>query len=131
MSDNRSGVTVLTQIAAEMREGIATLAGDRAWAETRQRWIERAARAAGISYRAAKAMFYGEDHDPSSATVERVRRAVAQRKITEEANRGDTNDILSRLAFLERRLASIDPDFHCSDLEAIGAASHSARPQTD
>ena len=62
--------------ADEMRSAIATLAGERRWHDTRESWLAGAARKAGISYRQAKAFFYGEARNPSVETVERVRAAL-------------------------------------------------------
>jgi hypothetical protein len=121
----------MSEIAAEMKDAITILGGERLWSDTRARWLERAARAAGISYRGAYALFYQQGHEPRACTVEKVRRAIKAREQGEANARAEYRDITERLKLLERRLASIDPDFYCSDIEAIGAASHSARPQTD
>lgn len=67
-------------IADEMRAAIIDLAGPKDWIDTRQRWLERAARRAGISFRAAKALYYGETPDPRSSVVEKIRAALKQHK---------------------------------------------------
>jgi tetrahydromethanopterin S-methyltransferase subunit G len=94
-----------------MRQSIITLAGERAWSETRQRWLERAARRAGISYRAAKGLFYGEPHEPRAGVVESVRRAVERMSFDQEAKAKDEYAALSkRIAELEQRVMA--PDTH-------------------
>lgn len=75
MSDRSSRMP----IAIEMRDAINALAGERAWNETRERWLERAARRGNVSYRQAKSLFYGEGN-PRAETVERVRAAVRNRR---------------------------------------------------
>ena len=67
--------------ADEMRNAIVTLAGERRWHDTRESWLAGAARKAGISYRQAKAFFYGEARNPSVATVERVRAALKHQPV--------------------------------------------------
>lgn len=103
-------------VAEEMRRGIVLLAGERNWHETRQRWLERAAKAAGITYRAARSLFYAEPHAPRPSVIARVRRAVE----TREAKARD--ELLSQLSVLEERLRTIDPDFHRDTIAALGNA---------
>lgn len=101
----------MTQIAIEMREAMIALAGDRAWHETRQRWLERAARAAGISYRTAKALFYAEVSDPKGSVVECVRAAVARRvQEQEDIAKDEFAALHARLQSMEQRLGAIDAD---------------------
>lgn len=59
---------------ASVRELVASVAGPRSWSDTRESWLARAARRAGISYRQAKALWYGEITDPfhRSATLMRI-----------------------------------------------------------
>jgi hypothetical protein len=66
----------MSALAHEMREAIAGLAGPRAFHEGRKTWLARAARRAGISYRQAKAFFYGETQNPRVMDVEKVRAAI-------------------------------------------------------
>ena len=65
--------TEMAALADEMHDAIVSLAGERGWSETREAWIARAARRAGISVRAAKSFFYKEAANPAALTVERVR----------------------------------------------------------
>lgn len=71
-------------LSMEMRDAIAALGGPRADGDTRERVIERAARRAGISFRAAKSLFYGESENPRSTTVESVRAALSRRTTNRE-----------------------------------------------
>jgi hypothetical protein len=75
MSENLSSERKM-QIAEEMKHAVTMLAGERGWHDTRESWLAGAARKAGISYRQAKAFFYGEASNPSSEAVERVRAAL-------------------------------------------------------
>jgi hypothetical protein len=115
-------VGAVSALVAEMREAIIELAGDRALFDTRDRWLERAARAAGISRRMAKTFFYNEKCNPSSEVVDAVRAARdnlrtkagrnARRKIEVEAI-----DILA----LEERLARVEAALRLSDSDAYRA----------
>lgn len=59
-----------------MREHIATLAGPRQWSDTRESWLARAARKAGLSYRTIKALWYGEITDENNASARLLRQAA-------------------------------------------------------
>lgn len=60
------------------RDLVATVAGPRGWNDTRQSWLARAAQRAGISYRQAHALFYGEITDPQSRSATKMRTAAEQ-----------------------------------------------------
>lgn len=126
MAHKLSGVRVLSELANEMRDGIVALAGERNWKETRARWLERAARAAGISYRTARAIFYGEIRDPRGSVVERVRCALGEK--AREAKPRDEFDLFKeRLSALEARLLSIDPEFYREGINALRNATREIR----
>ena len=62
---------------APMRELVASVAGPRNWSDTRESWLGRAARKAGISYRQVKAIWYGEITDPNHRSARLLRDAAA------------------------------------------------------
>ena len=101
---------VVTTVAFEMKSSIARLAGPRAVHDTRESWLRRGARAAGISYRQAKSLFYGESADPRSSTVEAVRVALAQRRHKEAAAREEFRAAIQLIEDFERGLAAFDAD---------------------
>ena len=59
-----------------LRESIVRLAGQLAWSDNRNTWLNRAARAASITPRQAKSLFYMESDNPSGVVVFNVLRAV-------------------------------------------------------
>ena len=127
MSDKFSGVRVVTALSIEMRERLITLAGPRAWSDTRESWLARGARRAGITYRTAKSLFYCETPDPKSSVVERVRAATAE----QEANnaRKEYAELCGRIARLEATVALQNPHADRADLdERFGAARGFHRP---
>lgn len=46
------------------RNCIEVIAGPRRWEDTRESWLSRAARKAGVPYRQIKSLYYGESDDP-------------------------------------------------------------------
>lgn len=88
---------------SNFRDLVATVAGPRGWNDTRQSWLARAAQRAGISYRQAHALFYGEITDPQSRSATKMRLAAEQ------------------LGSVAARLEVIDADFHQPDIAAFRA----------
>lgn len=118
----------------EMHDGIKTLAGPRQWNDTRESWLARGARAAGISFRAARAFYYREWADPRASVVDSVRAAVARQNRqsqTEATERDALQELHERIAVLESRLEKIDPEFHFETLAAIRDAAPRNRRATD
>ncbi|MBF9234702.1 hypothetical protein [Microvirga alba] len=92
----------MTLVVDEMRDAIIELAGNRRGDETRDRWLERAARAAGISFRTAKAFFNREAKNPGIEAVEKVRVALRQNT---PADLGQIRDKLQYLQAEQNRIA--------------------------
>jgi hypothetical protein len=108
-----------------MRQAIITLAGSREWFATRQSWLAKAARSAGISYRSAKSLFYCEAEDPRASIVESVRAAIALRDADAKAKAIDEFAKLStRLARLEAAMAISDADFFGPQIDGVRAATN-------
>lgn len=131
LEKSSGGVRILSAVAIEMREAIIKLAGSPAWFDRRERWLERAARAAKISYRSAKSLFYCEAENPGSETVEKVRAALAEREAarrTEEAAaRDEYQQLVARISRLESRLDQEDADFHRPQIDALRGSLRMAR----
>jgi hypothetical protein len=85
-----------------MRELIASVAGERRWSDTRESWLARAARKAGISYRQCKALWYAEIKDEHHRSA-RLMRDAAEKKYTA----------------LVSALHQSDPEFHVHDISAL------------
>lgn len=106
-------------ISIEMHSAISKLAGHRDWHDTRGRWLEKAAKTAGISYRQAKSLFYGETKDPKWSVVEKVRAARHRMLETQEARaRDDRDNIVARLERLET-LVSSGENICSKDIDAL------------
>jgi hypothetical protein len=118
MLDKASGRKM--NISIEMREAIVFLAGPRGWHENRKGWLCKAARVAGISYRQAKSLFYGEARNPNSHVVERVREAARcrQKEILREA-RHAYSELTQSIQRAESALRVSDEDFHSPQIAAL------------
>lgn len=101
---------VVSCLAAELREDLAVLAGPRDAHDTRESWLARAARRAGVSLRQAKAIYYGESRDPRASVAEKIRAAARQQKSNDvETARAEIERLRARIARLEAMAASFDP----------------------
>ena len=98
-------------VASEMKRSIVLLAGPRQDTDTRESMIARAARRAGISFRQAKTFFYGETTNPRFKVVERVRAAIENANVAQEAKaRAEFERVRDQIALLEQRLAALAAD---------------------
>jgi hypothetical protein len=59
-----------------VRNLIASVAGPRSWSDTRESWLNRAAKRAGISFRQVKSIWYGEITDKNHRSVRLMRDAA-------------------------------------------------------
>ena len=62
--------------AINWRGSIEVLAGDRQCSDTKDSMIARAARRAGVSFRNARALYYGETDDPRFSVGRRINEAA-------------------------------------------------------
>jgi hypothetical protein len=93
-----------------MRELVAAVAGPVQWNDNRKSWLSRAARRANVSYRQAKALFYGEINDPEHKTVRRMQVAAGRHEATELARHFETMAV-----GLQHR----DADFYSRHIDAF------------
>lgn len=122
MADNSSKGARDMRLADEMHDGIVRLAGERGWHETREAWLARAARKAGITCRRAKTFFYREPGAYRAADVEAVRAALAKQH-KPPTRVGGTNDtpsaLASRLAAFRYRQARLAAELDDLEREAV------------
>ena len=60
------------------KNAIASIAGAMEFSDTRESWLARAARKAGITHRQCKALYYGEIVDPKLSVASGVLRAAEE-----------------------------------------------------
>lgn len=94
---------------SEMRELVAAVAGPREFSDTRESWLNRAARRAGITYRSAKAVFYAEITNPRHPAIRLLQHAADKRAGT----------LASSFEAIARGMESTDADFYRADIAAL------------
>lgn len=103
-------------VSAEMKRSIVVLAGPRGDSDTRESMIARAARRAGISFRQAKSFFYEETTNPRFGVVARVRAAIENANLAQEAKaRAEYEHVREQIELLEQRLAALGADLGGKD----------------
>lgn len=90
--------------SVRMRELVAAVAGPRQWSDTRESWLGRAARRAGITFRQAKALFYGEITDPNHRSARLMR---------------DAAELAGQYETIARSMHATDPDFYREQVLAL------------
>lgn len=103
--------------AVNWSEMIGVIAGPKLPGDTGESWLARAARRAGITYRQAKALRYGETTDPKHSVASRVLSAADQAKI--ELARHHVNE----LASIIQSLRNVDEDFHRPQIDGLVSAA--------
>jgi hypothetical protein len=96
-----------------LRGLLAVVAGPREWTDTRESWLNRAARRAGISFRQAKACFYNEHTNPNSPSARKLRDAAAKAGVAE------ARALAEQFETIARALDAADADFFSSDRDAL------------
>lgn len=109
-----------------MREYVLQVAGSGGVYDNRMSAIARAARRAGVTYRQAKSLFYGEITNPQHLAARRMIDAAnaVQARREEKAASYELAELHRRLSRLEHLLLATDQDFHREDVAAL-------RKQTD
>jgi hypothetical protein len=124
MSNNMEpSVSKVQESSTEMQEQCAFVAGPRSWSDTRESWLARGARAAGVSFRQFKAAFYGEI-DARHEIARKIAAAAYRKKIIQEA-KNDAENTIGRLVALRSALAAVDPDFHGEEIARVDEALRS------
>lgn len=100
------------------REAMIALAGRPPAYGELPRWLDKIAKATGVSFRTVRSLWNEEIKDPDHLAA----RIIRQQAIIEEARR----DAAVVANFFNRRaqaLANIDPDFHRGDIDAFVEAA--------
>lgn len=102
----------------EFSELVAAVAGPRLVNDSRESWLRRGARNAGVSFRQMKALFYGEVSNPHSRLVRRVREAAGLREAV---------DLAERFEGLAASLSQNNPVVYRKDVARLVNAARSLR----
>jgi hypothetical protein len=93
-----------------VRELISAVAGPRSWSDTRESWLNRAARRAGISFRQTKALWYGEITDANHRSARLMRDAAEKyAAIAAQVDPALHSSEIASLIDLARTLRGRDP----------------------
>jgi hypothetical protein len=92
---------------------IGVIAGPKLPGDTGESWLARAARRAGITYRQAKALKYGETTDPKHSVASRVLSAADKAKIVQAQHHA------TELATIIQSLRNVDESFHGPQIDAL------------
>ena len=114
----------MSEKSSEMREAIEIVAGPRGFNDTRESQLARAARRAKVSYRTARALWYGEITDPEHK---------AARRMTEAARRHgavEAKELAGKFEIIAAALRITDPDFYSADIAALVNAARILGGQT-
>lgn len=103
-----------------VREIVVAVAGPRDFSDTRETWLRRAARRAGISFRQAKALWYGEITDKNHRSARLMQDAAAKR----------AQDLAGKFEHVARSMANIDPDFYREDAALLIRVARELRGQS-
>ena len=96
----------VADIRDELHDAMIRVAGPREWSDTRESWIARAARRAGVPFRTARAVFYREIRDPKWSVVETIRAAArAFDEHNESKSRDELIALRARIERLEQEIA--------------------------
>lgn len=109
------------KLADELRQSIISIAGERLPTDTRESWLRRGARKAGIEFGEAKRLFYRDSPNPRASLVDRVRAAVVRKnQEMETAFAKDYRELSARLELLEQQLAAVSVELDRIRLPDIG-----------
>jgi len=99
---------------------IEVIAGPRLASDTKESWLGRAARRAGISFRQCKALYYRETKDPKASVAGGVLQAA---KLAREEARA----LASKFESLAGAMNATDQDFYSADVLALIDAANRLR----
>lgn len=120
--------------AVEARFLIRDVAGPMPAGSQIQEMLNVVARKTGLGARRLRGIWNSEARAIRAEEIDALRRAAAERKREkqEALDRNVFRELAERLAFLEQRMAEIDPSFPRSTLDACGpsenALGHTSRP---
>lgn len=115
MSESSNGKRKMSAVV-DWSQMIGTIAGPMQAGDTRESWLARAARRAGISYRQAKALRYRETTDPKHSIASRVLTAAEQAKLDQVKR--DVQQASEIYRTYAASLERIDADFHRVQIDA-------------
>lgn len=102
------------------REEIAWIAGPFGYQDSRESWLQKAAQRAGVTFRTAKSLFYGDKTNPKHDVGERIRKAAEDARVEARA-------LASQFETIAGGLHAKDQDFYGEDIAALISAARTLR----
>ncbi len=116
MSEKSDGKIVVDR-TVDWASEIATIAGPYSPNDTRESWLQRAARKSQSTYWHIKALFYGELVDPKYSVAYKILSAADRARIEGARRNVASAETICREHIA--RLEAIDPDFHREQINAL------------
>jgi hypothetical protein len=111
VSESQNGKRKMLRVLSWQDE-IQVIAGPKLSGDTKESWLARAARKAGITFRQCKALYYNETKDPKASVASSV--LLASRQAREEAK-----SLASQFETLAGAMNAADEDFYSPDVLAL------------
>lgn len=99
--------------SVSVREAIAAVAGPRLASDTRESWLNRAARKSGVSFRQARSLWYGEIDNPKHLAFRRVIDAA------QENGHREANKLAQQFEAIVSAMRIVDPEFHRDTIDTL------------
>jgi hypothetical protein len=112
--------SMVREKASTMRELVFAVGGPLRSGESRERWLDRVARVAGITRRSAAAAYRRE-------SMSENHRAGVEAKLRAVAGQEEANDLAKRFEGLAQALHVGDADFHSDTIAALVSAARVLR----
>lgn len=119
MSESSDGKRKMGRVVSWSHH-IEAIAGPLLASDTRESWLARAARQAGISFRQCKALYYGEAIDPKLSVAMGVLEAA-------QSARREARELALRFERLAGSMNAADADFYSDDVLALIDAARRIR----
>lgn len=101
----------------DWKNEIGAIAGPFSPNDTKESWLDRAARKAHVSLRHIKSIYYGHVTDPKHSVASNILTAAEQARVA--AAKLDALTLASRFETIAGGLNAQDSDFHCEDVAAL------------
>lgn len=102
------------------REEIAWIAGPFDYRNSRESWLQRAAKRSGVTFRTMKALFYGQRENPGYEIGNKIREAA-------KGARAEALALANQFETIAGGLHAKDADFHSADIAALIGAARAIR----
>jgi hypothetical protein len=104
-------------IAVNWQAEIGSIAGPFSPNDTKQSWLNRAAKRCGVSLRYITSLYYGHTKDPKYSIAQSILSAADRARL--EKAKEDIKNVAQAYSAHAASLERIDPDFYCDQINAL------------